>query len=120
MAAPPTLDAFRGEFPEFSTTVDAEVEAALDEAYQLHAIKPLATLYCAAHLLAVGPEATGSPDGGSGVVMSESIGPRRVAYLTQAGDDERKVFYATSSYGRRFLNLESRTPRFVIAARVAG
>ena len=41
-------------------------------------------------------------------------------FLTQAGDDERRAFYVTTAYGRRFLALEDRNPRSRIGARVVG
>ena len=123
-----TVTAFRDQFPKtrhFPEVDDADIESALDEAKLIHSVRVLATLYCAAHLLALDQEyldAQGQPvtdpDGGAGVVVSEMIGPRRIDYITQAGDDERKAFFVTTTYGRRFLNLEARTPAVGIGVRL--
>ena len=117
---------FQAQFPnpQFEGADTAAIQRAIEEAEFYHSRRPLATLYCAAHLLALESEHTGKPDGGSGVVASERIGPKTISYLTQAGTgqnaDDRKVFFATSSYGRRFLALEARTPRAAIGAVVVG
>ena len=120
--AAPTLEDFRARFPELSSTADALVEVTIDDARDIHDRRSLATLYCAAHLIALIPEQTGQVDGGSGVVASEGIGPQRVSYITQAtGDDNaRKAFFATTFYGRRFLLEEGRNPRTAIGATVVG
>ena len=116
----PDVAAFRTQFPEplFASDDDADVALALSEAMCLHNQNDLATLYCTAHLLALNHERTDArgnviagPDGGSGVVVSEKIGPRQIEYMTTAGEDERRAFFATTSWGRRFLELEARTPR---------
>ena len=115
-----SISDFREQFPApaFELTSDAEITRALYDALLLHSINETATLYCAAHLLALKAEyvdelgrAVDTPDGGSGVVKSEKLGPRQIQYMTMAGDDERRVFYATTPYGRMFLALEARVPR---------
>ena len=123
--AAPTVAEFRAQFgadfPE-TTYPDATVEARIKEARLIHAVRKLATLYLTAHLIAIDAENTGEPDGGSGVVTSEKIGPRQVDYATQAGGTERskarRAFFATTSYGRRFLMLADTSPRAAIGARV--
>ena len=98
---------------------------AITLASRLHNKSAEALLYLTAHMLALEEEQIGAetrnglePDGGAGVVTSEQIGPRRIDYLTQAGDDERRAFYVTTSYGRTFLALEDRSPGARIAAMV--
>lgn len=113
--------AFQEWFPgePFSGLEPAAIDRAIAEARQLHDWNEIATIYLAAHLLAVDTEQGAlQPDGGSGVVQSEQIGPRRINYLTQAGEDERRAFYATTPWGRRFLALEDRTARVGIGATV--
>ena len=104
-----TPGAVKSRFDEFAAVDDAVVQTLIDEAYRITDVNPDATLYCVAHLLALEEEHTGKPDGGSGVIMGESIGPRSVTYRTQA-QTEREVFFATTSYGRRVLAIEARTP----------
>ena len=125
-------DAFREQFPDtlaFRNVAQADIEKALAEAMMLHAKRNLATLYCAAHLLALEHEhydglrrRKDAPDGGAGVIASEGIGARRISYLTQLGANSEgwKSFFATSPYGRHFLALEARTPGAMIGARVVG
>ena len=123
--AAPTVAEFRAQFPTdfpVATYPDAVITARIAEARQIHAVRKPATLYLTAHLIAIDAENTGEPDGGSGVVTSEKIGPRQVAYATQAGGTERskarRAFFATTSYGRRFLMLADTSPRAAIGARV--
>ena len=118
-----TVGSFRDMFPAqiFTSISDDEIDAALKVALRLHAIDSLATLYCAAHILAVMAEANNdlTPDGGSGVVSSEGIGPQSQQFITQAEGDNRRAFYATTSYGRMFLALEERVPRVAMGMIVA-
>ena len=119
--AAPTVAEFRAQFPTaflVATHPDALITSRIGEARQIHGVRKLATLYLTAHLLAVDGEATGAPDGGAGVVKSEGIGPRKVAYLTQADGMPNRAFFATTSYGRRYLALVASSPRGAIGARV--
>ena len=88
---------FKTQFPDpqfpVSSAPQTEVELALTEAETLHGLRELATLYCAAHLLTLNNDRVdelnrwiGRPDGGSGVVGSEKIGPRTITYLNQVAD----------------------------------
>ena len=124
-----TLSDFREYFPgpPFTNLDDASVARALNEALLLHCVREEATIYLTAHLLALDVESAEhvernglAPDGGSGVVTEEAVGPRRFTFLTQAGESERRAFYATTPYGRRFMALEDRTPGVMIGAFVAG
>ena len=116
-----TSTEFRAKFPEFTTAAytTATVNARIAEARAIHDIRKTAVLYLTAHLLALDAEATGALDGGSGVVVSEQIGPRRVSYLTQSkGGEAIRVFCETTSYGRLFNALVASSPRGSIGARV--
>lgn len=115
-----TVSGFRARFGDrFSDETDDDIEAALETAVLIHALNDTATAYLAAHLLVTDlPDAAEAHDGGSGVVQSERIGPRTISYVNMVADGERKAWFATSEYGRRFLILEDRTPSFLIAARV--
>ena len=112
------LAAFRARFPKFADIDDPDVENALDEALMIHDKRELATLYCAAHLLtlAIAEAAKKTP---KGEVTMRRVGPMTAHYRTQALDGP-KAFFTTTAYGRRFLNLEGRTPRALIGARVVG
>lgn len=110
-----TVADFRDRFDAFAVAdyPDNQVGFSLTEAKRLSIVSPEATLYCTAHLLTLwkneAVDCDGNPaiDGGSGVVISETIGPRAVAY---AGPDGRK-FYERTYYGRMFLELSSASPR---------
>ena len=98
----------------------ANFETRIVEALQIHRWKELAVLYCTAHLLTLDTENAAAHDGGSGVVDSEALGPKKVSYVTQASaeDTARAAFFSTTSYGRRFLALEEATPRARFGAMV--
>lgn len=113
-----TPNAFKTQFPEFNGLADGTINAVLKEAKLYHSVRELATLFCAAHLHTLNVREGAALDGGSGLVESEQIGPKRMTFKNQA-ETNRDVFFATTTYGRRFLALEKRTPRFVIGAKVA-
>ena len=114
------LTGFREWFSEepFTSLDDSSITRALTEALQIHDKNPLATLYCAAHLLALDADNPSeiAADGGAGVITQERIGPKSLTYMTQVNGRARDAFFATSKYGRRFLLLEQRTPRSGIGA----
>lgn len=112
-----TLDGFRARFNEFAGTTDESVELALEEALILHSVVPLATLYAAAHLLKLDADTAAGRDRG-GEVSEESAGPLKTKYRTQA-DTGADSFWTSTSYGRRFLTLEKRTPRHALSVYVA-
>ena len=116
------LTGFREWFDEepFNALGDSQINRALTEALLIHDKNPLATLYCAAHLLALDADSptTLAADGGAGVITQERIGPKSLTYKTQVNGRARDAFFATSKYGRRFLLLEQRTPRSGIGAMV--
>ena len=122
-----TVADFKTRFPEF-TQDDGHIQLALDEALMIHAINPLATMYCTAHLLTRSAEAS-KPGAngleGRGEVASEGAGPFRIEYITQAesmgrGQGSRDAYFTSTTYGQSFLTLEKRTPRSAIGAMVAG
>ena len=105
-----TVAEFRERFDEFADLADTLVSDLIGEAYGLSDTSRRATLYCVAHLCALESEHTGAPDGGAGVVSSEEVADRKVTYRTQSMKD-RDVFFEATSYGRRMLAIESRTPQ---------
>ena len=111
-----TLSDFRTQFPEFpqATSPDENVNRVLAEAREIHCVSDLATLFCAAHLLALdqGPRGIGA---GSGEATMKQAGPLRASYRTQA-ETGRQTFFTSSSYGRRYLVLEQRSARSAIGA----
>jgi len=102
-----TLAEFRAQFPEFAGRADELVSRVLVTARALHGLRGLATLYCAAHLLEL-DDGTEQPDGGYGEVVSETVGGLSSRYKPMA-EANRQVFFATTTYGRMFLALESRS-----------
>ena len=114
-----SLDAagFRERIPGiFADRTDTEIAVAIDEARLISDVLEEATLYLAAHLIAVKSEWQSTPDGGSGVVSKETIGPRSIEYMTTAGESERRAFFSTTPFGRMYMTLEDRTPRAGIGA----
>ena len=116
-----TVADFRARFPAplFSTATDEQIALTISDALLLHSSNETATTFLVAHLLATDAEQSEKPDGGAGVVTKEKIGPKDITYLTDAGDSERRAFYATTTFGRRFLALEDRTPRVALGCIVA-
>ena len=110
----------RDTLTAFASETDEAVNAAIEVARSIHDIRKMAVIYLAGHVLALSSEHTGSPDGGSGAVASERIGPRQVNYRTMSKDgDALRVWCETTSYGRTFLALAATSPRSSIGARVA-
>lgn len=104
-----TVNEFRESFPQFdATTTDAVLARLIPDAYAITDVRRNATLYCIAHLAVLESEAGTKPDGGSGVIVEETIGPRKVLYANQVLDGDPRVFLVTTFYGRRVLELESR------------
>ena len=114
MAVEADLKNFREYFPQITNVNDAAVNQAIQEALRIHSADPLATLYCAAHLIAYKQDLEGAPelDGGSGIVSTEGVGPRNISFVneSQLRGGERKLFFESSPYGRIFLQLEYRNP----------
>ena len=103
---------FREEFPEFDDVIDQSVETWLGHAAEIHSLSKTATLYLAAHLVALDREESGQVvDHGAGVITSETIGPKSVTYMNQARSGD-EVFFARTEYGRLFLTLERRATAF--------
>ena len=116
-----TLDVagFRAQIPGvFADQSDADITASINEALLISDVLEEATLYLAAHLMAVKTEWQSTPDGGSGVVAKETIGPRSIEYMTTAGESERRAFFSTTPFGRMYMTLEDRTPRAGIGAMI--
>ena len=112
---------FRRLFPEFAAQPDVSVDFSLMAARMVHSVNSLATLYAAAHLLVQAADMTGEADGGDGVVTSEGLGGKSASYTPMLGKGKpRETFWATSAYGRMFLEIEARTPRLVVSAKVVG
>ena len=111
-----SLATFRERFPEFSDLDDGRVRPMLEAAKEIHSLSIAATLYLAAHLITLDlKERAIGVDEGAGVVISESIGPKKVTYKTQA-EREGEVFFARTPYGRMFLTL--RRPATAFSVRV--
>lgn len=112
----PAVATIRARFPEFAGKEDAEIEAAASAALEISAVSEDATLFLAAHLLALAAERTGDPDGGSGEVMTETTGGRSVSYATMAASAGAQVWWMTTPYGRTAWMLQAAAPSYVIAA----
>ena len=110
---------FRGKFKDKTGITkfpvadypDDWVDNALVEAKTISVISKQATLYVTAHLLILREnEESNTPDGGSGVVISEDIGPQAMSYAPPQG----RQYYERTYYGRAYLELERRSPSKVL------
>ena len=115
-----TVAQVRARFPEFGATdfPDSDVQSEIAAGQELHSEDTEAALFVVAHLLALREERTAEPDGGSGEVVSDGVGPRQASYMSQASNGH-EVFFSTTSYGRTFLALERRTARRAVGFIVA-
>ena len=113
-----TVAEFKSQYAEFSVA-DGLIQRAITTAENIWSLSDEGTGLVAAHLLALHSDQQAEPDGGLGIVKSERIGPRQVAYQNQARDNP-DVFFATTPYGRLFLTLRDHTPVWVIGAVVVG
>ena len=102
---------FRARYPQFAagTYPDDTVALAVADARELTDVSTAAVLACTAHLLTLASQETLKASGGSGVVKSETIGPKMVAYVTQA-ENAREAFFGQTAYGERVLAIERRSP----------
>lgn len=113
---------FRARFPEFTSAqfTNQMVQSAVVTAKSIDSTRREATLYLAAHLASVWRAEGGvDPDGGSGAVSAETIGPRTVQYLTQAApvpgsSGSQDAFFERTSYGRTYMLLRDSSPRRVM------
>ena len=105
------LAAFRDEFAAFASRSDDAVNARGANAERLAGrLSGRAVRLAAAHLLALDESAPPSAaDGGAGVVVSESVGPRSVSYMptSESGSD---AWWDQTKYGREFRELRRVTP----------
>ena len=113
-----TLADFRDQFPEFNSSADDVVNRILAEALLIHSARPLATLFCAAHLLKYNEQVAAGSTPATETSMRKA-GPLSSSSITQATDGWQ-AFFTSTPYGRRFLILEQRTARSGIGAMVVG
>ena len=118
-----TVSEFRDKFPEFTTDVVTDRDATqwLETAYQLSDVTREATMFTAAHLVALdrGERVAGAVapvDELGGVIVEEAFGPKKLKFMQQAMDG-REVWYTRTAYGRLALMLEKRSPAGVISVR---
>lgn len=100
-------------FPEFKDLDGDVIGTAVREACGMVHVSKDATLHCAAHLLAIREQETGTADGGSGEVIQEFMGPQQLYYQAMA-EKGREVFFSTTRYGRQVLLLEARSPKIAM------
>ena len=117
-----TVDEFRERFGEFSGVADEDVAEWIQFAYELSDVTRRATMYTAAHLIALDQSerpggAMGRADDRGGTIVAESFGPKKLQYA-QMAMTAREVFYTRTPYGRMALSLENRSPSGVIGVRI--
>lgn len=117
----PTLEQFRTKFPTFSGVADATINAASDEARSsvdttwIEADYQPAILYLAAHILTIDGALIAASDlggaggiVGAGLVSDMKVGDVSVKMAGSASGGGGSGFssgYATTPYGRRYLEL---------------
>ena len=122
MTAETLLPLFRARFPEFEAQMDAMLTMILTDAMAIFALSSSATLYLAAHLMALDIESelgsTGaSVDGGDGEIVSDSAGGKAGSFKPMA-DKGRDTFFTTTPYGRRYITLRNACPCYRISVRI--
>lgn len=115
-AADLTTAHLREEVPALASVAEDVLSRALIVALEIHTLSPLATVYCAAHLVSLwaDEDASTNPagvDDRGGVVIAETAGPIEAEYMPQA-EGGHEVFFARTPYGRMFLMLERRATAF--------
>ena len=105
------LAAFRAEFGAFASRSDEAASARGADAERLAGrLSGRAVRLAAAHLLALDEDPPpSSADGGAGVVVSESVGPRSASYMPTASSGA-EAWWAQTIYGREFLELRRSSP----------
>lgn len=115
--AAPTAAQFISEFPEIEAN-EQQVQRVLNLAAEMSVASRNATMYLAAHLLVLELiEQDKQVDGGAGEVVREGLGSKSVDYMTMARTN-RETFFTRTSYGRQFLILEARSPRYALSISV--
>ena len=106
------LATFRNLFEEFDDRTDAKVELALEEACKLFARDALGTLYLTAHVVALdkSEEDVTTVDSGNGSIQSQTVGDLALVFRSQ-DQNARETYFVSTKYGRKYLNIERRTPR---------
>ena len=99
-------------FPEFSGESEARKTLYIEDAICIFNCCDKAIIYLAAHLLtldnASGAGSTGGDvDGGNGLVSSEAVGSVNTSYANQAVAGSKDVYYETTPYGRRYIQLRN-------------
>ena len=121
LATPITSGVIRNHFPELieSSFDDALLDEAGKTAMAIDSTSEQRAVYLAAHFAVVFKnENTAEMDGGSGVIVTEQVGPRMAVYANMTARDSKggsmDVFYERSSYGRIYLSLRSASARRVM------
>lgn len=118
---PPTADALREAYPEFtdSKASDRDIAEAGALAVEMTALSNRAVLAVTAHILALKEMRTAEADGGAGEVKTQGTGPHTNEFVTLASAKERgDTWFATSAYGREFVMLKRTSPKRLFSVRV--
>lgn len=115
---PPTASDLKARFPEFTSVPDATVNLILAEAINavgetwLERDRKIATIYLAAHTMAMegepGRSAGGTGGGVTGPVKSRTVGDVRTEFAgfgASGGGAVSDAGYEMTAYGRQFLRL---------------
>lgn len=115
---PPTASDLKARFPEFTAVSDTLVNLILAEASAqvgetwLERDRTPATLYLAAHLLAMegepGRSTSGRGSATTGPVRRRKVGDVETEYAGYGSSEYGRSGYGSSEYGQRFLNLMRR------------
>lgn len=121
----PTASKFREQFPEF-TEQDYPAEVVtrwITAAGYIHSISERGWLLLTAHLLSIAKadgalDGVAEPDGGQGLVITDTLGQKTQQFSYGAGMREGQEFYKRTFYGRTFLEIARRRPGKAIGVRV--
>jgi len=126
MIAAELLPIFRDQFPEFDGETDEKILRILNNAILIHALCEMATVHLAAHLLTINNDSGvggsgGSVDGGGAAreVVSETAKSISTSFNSMTAAGSGDSFYASTPYGRTYLELRKNCSPRRFSVRVA-
>jgi len=102
---------FKIRFPEFDAVLDARIDIFLADAIIIlnetywDTKYDMGVSYLTAHYLALANKSEVGSVTSSGPIASKTVDGASVAYTNATPDDESDAYYASTTYGQRYLTL---------------
>jgi len=117
-----TPASFKIRFPEFDSQDDARVQSFIDDSVLIlneafwGAKYDLGLNYLTAHYLVLSDKSSAGNAGSNGQVASRAVDGTSVSYNTAPLGSQADAYYASTSYGQRYLTLRKNlgVPAYVI------